>query len=65
MKAAVSSLEVIERVLGYNEGPLGTHGEYLSISQDASLAPMAASLTYQQAAGSTESYQPLLPSECE
>jgi hypothetical protein len=41
MKAAVSSLEVIERVLGYNEGPLGTHGEYLSISQDAERAPFA------------------------
>jgi hypothetical protein len=26
---------------------------------------MAASLTYQQAAGSTEGYQLLLPSECE
>jgi len=32
-------------VFGYNEGPFGAHGEYLSIREDASLATMPANVT--------------------
>jgi NADPH:quinone reductase-like Zn-dependent oxidoreductase len=43
-----------DRVFGYVEGPFGAHAEYLSISEDASLATMPANLTFEQAAAGTE-----------
>jgi NADPH:quinone reductase-like Zn-dependent oxidoreductase len=51
---AVTSFEVGDRVFGYNEGPFGTHAEYVSIPEDGSLATMPTNVTYQQAAPSTE-----------
>jgi NADPH:quinone reductase-like Zn-dependent oxidoreductase len=50
----VTSFKVGDRVFGYNEGPFGAHAEYLSISEDGSLATMPANVTYAQAAASTE-----------
>jgi len=52
--SGVSSFHVGDRVFGYNEGPFGAHAEYMSIPEDASVATMPASVTYQQAAASTE-----------
>ncbi len=50
----VTSFEVGDNVFGYNEGPFGAHAEYMSIPEDGSVATMPASVTYQQAAPSTE-----------
>ncbi len=50
----VTSFVVGDRVFGYNEGRFGTHAEYLSIPADGSVATIPASVTYQQAAPSTE-----------
>jgi NADPH:quinone reductase-like Zn-dependent oxidoreductase len=52
--SGVTSFEVGDNVFGYNEGPFGGHAEYLSIPEDGSVATMPASVTYQQAAPSTE-----------
>lgn len=50
----VTSFEVGDRVFGYNEGAFGAHAEYVSIPQDGSLATMPTTVTYQEAAPSTE-----------
>jgi NADPH:quinone reductase-like Zn-dependent oxidoreductase len=50
----VTSFGVGDKVFGYNEGPFGAHAEYMSIPETASVATMPASVTYQQAAPSTE-----------
>ena len=52
--SGVTSFEVGDKVFGYNEGPFGAHAEYLSVSEDGSVATMPANVTYQQAAPSTE-----------
>lgn len=52
--AQVHSVKVGDRVYGYVEGPFGAHAEYLSMAADGWLAPMPASLTFEQAAPSTE-----------
>jgi NADPH:quinone reductase-like Zn-dependent oxidoreductase len=52
--SGVTSFEVGDRVFGYNEGPFGAHAEYMSIPEDGSVATMPATVTYQQAAPSTE-----------
>lgn len=52
--SGVRSFEVGDRVFGYTERPFGAHAEYLSISEDGSLATMPANVTYQEAAASTE-----------
>jgi NADPH:quinone reductase-like Zn-dependent oxidoreductase len=52
--SGVTSFKVGDRVFGYNEGPFGAHAEYLSISEDGSLATMPANMTYEAAAPSTE-----------
>jgi NADPH:quinone reductase-like Zn-dependent oxidoreductase len=52
--SGVTSFHVGDKVFGYNEGPFGAHAEYLSIAEDGSVATMPASVTYQQAAPSTE-----------
>jgi NADPH:quinone reductase-like Zn-dependent oxidoreductase len=52
--SGVTSFEVGDKVFGYNEGPFGAHAEYMSIPEDGSVATMPASVTYQQAAPSTE-----------
>ncbi|MGO8958995.1 MAG: NAD(P)-dependent alcohol dehydrogenase [Streptosporangiaceae bacterium] len=50
----VTSFKVGDRVFGYNEGPFGTHAEYLVIPESGLVAAMPANLTYQQAAAATE-----------
>ena len=52
--SGVTSFAVGDNVFGYNEGPFGAHAEYLSVSEDGSVATMPANVTYQQAAPSTE-----------
>jgi NADPH:quinone reductase-like Zn-dependent oxidoreductase len=52
--SGVTSFDVGDKVFGYNEGPFGAHAEYLSVPEDGSVATMPASVTYQQAAPSTE-----------
>jgi NADPH:quinone reductase-like Zn-dependent oxidoreductase len=52
--SGVTSFQVGDKVFGYNEGPFGAHAEYMSIPADGSVATMPASVTYQQAAPSTE-----------
>jgi NADPH:quinone reductase-like Zn-dependent oxidoreductase len=50
----VTSFEVGDRVFGYNGSSFGAHAEYLAIPEDGLLATMPASLTYEEAAPSTE-----------
>ncbi len=50
----VTSVEVGDRVFGYNEGRFGAHAEYLSIPEDGPLATIPANVTYEEAAPSTE-----------
>jgi NADPH:quinone reductase-like Zn-dependent oxidoreductase len=52
--SGVTSFGVGDKVFGYNEGPFGAHAEYLSVSEDGSVATMPANVTYQQAAPSIE-----------
>jgi NADPH:quinone reductase-like Zn-dependent oxidoreductase len=52
--SGVTSFEVGDRVFGYNEGPFGAHAEYMAIPEDGSIATMPASLTFEEAAPSTE-----------
>jgi D-arabinose 1-dehydrogenase-like Zn-dependent alcohol dehydrogenase len=52
--SGVTAYAVGDKVFGYNEGPFGTHAEYMSIPENGSLANMPANLTYEQAAPSTE-----------
>jgi NADPH:quinone reductase-like Zn-dependent oxidoreductase len=50
----VTSFEVGDRVFGYNGSSFGAHAEYLALPQDGLVATMPASLTYEEAAPSTE-----------
>ena len=52
--SGVTSFVVGDRVFGYREGPFGTHAEYLTTREDASVATMPARSTYEEAAASTE-----------
>jgi len=52
--SGVTTFKVGDRVFGYHEGPFGAHAEYMSISEDASLATMPANMTFEEAAPSTE-----------
>jgi NADPH:quinone reductase-like Zn-dependent oxidoreductase len=52
--SGVTFFDVGDKVFGYNEGRFGAHAEYMSIPEDGSVATMPASVTYQQAAPSTE-----------
>ena len=52
--SGVTSFTVDDKVFGYNEGHFGAHAEYLCVPQEASLAPMPANVTYEQAAAGTE-----------
>jgi NADPH:quinone reductase-like Zn-dependent oxidoreductase len=51
---AVTSFAVGDRVFGYDDTTCGAHAQYLTIREDASLAPIPANLTYTQAAPATE-----------
>jgi NADPH:quinone reductase-like Zn-dependent oxidoreductase len=50
----VTSFQVGDRVFGFTGLRFGAHAEYLTIPEDGSLATIPASLTYEQAAPSTE-----------
>jgi NADPH:quinone reductase-like Zn-dependent oxidoreductase len=50
----VTSFEVGDRVFGYNGSSFGAHAEYMVLPVDGLLATMPASLTYEEAAPSTE-----------
>lgn len=52
--SSVLSFQVGDRVFGYNEGRFGAHAEYMTIPEDGSIALMPASVTYEEAAPSTE-----------
>ncbi|MGI9595425.1 MAG: NAD(P)-dependent alcohol dehydrogenase [Acidimicrobiales bacterium] len=52
--ADVTRFAVGDRVFGYNEGPFGTHAEYLAVAQDASVAAIPDGVGYEQAAPGTE-----------
>jgi len=56
--SGVTTFEVGDRVFGYSGlqhgSRFGAHAEYLAIAEDGSLATMPATLTYEQAAASTE-----------
>jgi NADPH:quinone reductase-like Zn-dependent oxidoreductase len=52
--AGVTSFEVGDNVFGFNEWRFGAHAEYLAMPEDGSLATMPASVTYEEAAPSTE-----------
>jgi NADPH:quinone reductase-like Zn-dependent oxidoreductase len=52
--AGVTSFKVGDRVFGFNGLRFGAHAEYLAVPEDGALATMPASLTYEQAAPSTE-----------
>jgi NADPH:quinone reductase-like Zn-dependent oxidoreductase len=51
---AVTSFAVGDRVFGYDDTTCGAHAQYLTIREDASLAPIPANLTFTQAAPATE-----------
>ncbi len=50
----VTSFKVGDQVFGYNEGPFGTHAEYLAIPENGLVAAMPSNLTYREAAPGTE-----------
>jgi NADPH:quinone reductase-like Zn-dependent oxidoreductase len=50
----VTSFKVGDRVFGYNGSSFGAHAEYMVMPEDGLLATMPASLTYEEAAPSTE-----------
>jgi NADPH:quinone reductase-like Zn-dependent oxidoreductase len=50
----VTSFDVGDRVFGYSGRSFGAHAEYLVMPEDGLLATMPASLTYEEAAPSTE-----------
>jgi NADPH:quinone reductase-like Zn-dependent oxidoreductase len=50
----VTSFHVGDRVFGYSEGRFGAHAEYMSVRDNGSLATMPSTLTYEEAAPSTE-----------
>ena len=52
--SGVTSFDVGDRVFGYNEGPFGAHAEYMTIPEAGSIATMPATLTFEEAAPSTE-----------
>jgi NADPH:quinone reductase-like Zn-dependent oxidoreductase len=52
--SSVTSFAVGDRVFGYDDTVWGGHAEHLTISEDASLARIPASLTYAEAAPATE-----------
>jgi NADPH:quinone reductase-like Zn-dependent oxidoreductase len=52
--SSVTSFQVGDRVFGYNEGRFGAHAEYMTIPEDGSIALMPTSVTFEEAAPSTE-----------
>ncbi len=52
--SGVASFAVGDRVFGYNEGPFGTHAEYVSVPHDGAVATMPDGMTFEEAAPGTE-----------
>jgi NADPH:quinone reductase-like Zn-dependent oxidoreductase len=52
--AAVTSFTVGDRIFGYNEGPFGTHAEFLSVAADGALAAIPDGVSFACAAAGTE-----------
>jgi NADPH:quinone reductase-like Zn-dependent oxidoreductase len=52
--SSVPSFAVGDRVFGYVEGRYGAHAEYLAVPEGASLAPIPAEVSFDQAAAATE-----------
>ena len=52
--SSVTSFAVGDRVFGYDDTVCGAHAQYLTIREDASLAPIPGRLTYAEAAPATE-----------
>jgi len=50
----VSSFKVGEKVFGFDGSGLGSHAEYMTIGEDKALTTMPKSITYEQAAASSE-----------
>jgi NADPH:quinone reductase-like Zn-dependent oxidoreductase len=50
----VTAFEVGDRVFGYLEGRFGAHAEYLTVPDDATVAAMPASVSFDEAAASFE-----------
>ncbi|MBT8374856.1 MAG: NAD(P)-dependent alcohol dehydrogenase, partial [Deltaproteobacteria bacterium] len=50
----VASIEVGEKVFGFDDGGLSSHAEYMTLSEDNALATMPKNMTYEQAAASIE-----------
>ncbi|MFC1476394.1 NAD(P)-dependent alcohol dehydrogenase [Fibrobacterota bacterium] len=50
----VSSYKVSDKIFGLNDMGLGSHAEYMTISEDSALATIPENITYEQAAASTE-----------
>ena len=50
----VMSCKVGDKVFGFNEGGLGSHAQYMTISEDKALTTIPKNITYEQAAASTE-----------
>jgi NADPH:quinone reductase-like Zn-dependent oxidoreductase len=50
----VTSFTVGDRVFGYNEGPFGTHAEYLSVPEGGAVATIPSGVTFEEAAPGTE-----------
>jgi len=50
----VESLKAGDKVFGFDEQGLGSHAQYLTISEDKALTTIPRNITYEQAAASTE-----------
>ena len=50
----VTSFAVGDQVFGYNEGPFGTHAEYVAVRADGMIATMPEGTTFAEAAPGTE-----------
>jgi NADPH:quinone reductase-like Zn-dependent oxidoreductase len=50
----VSSYKVGDKVFGFNESGLGSHAQYMTMSEDKALTTIPRNITYEQAAASTE-----------
>ena len=52
--SSVTNFKVGDRVFGYNEGPFGTHAEYLVVGSGDSVAKIPDGVSFEHAAASTE-----------
>jgi NADPH:quinone reductase-like Zn-dependent oxidoreductase len=50
----VSSFKVGDKVFGFDDSGLGSHAQYMTISEDKALSTIPENMTYEQAAASTE-----------